>query len=215
MKNTLPDELAPHRCKVKGVNKATSGLHLVLTGLAVVEGAVRVPLLLLTTGPRKLVIAASSPIPHLKAFQCQGESTEKLCISTAFTCTCSMVPPGSCISQGEVELSRSFCWRSHFLNSLFRIELFLYLCCWDSVFLLTKMHIFPLLALRISLLVLNLFLVEREDQGPTGRVFSISGGFGSGIEKKVGYRAGSDRVLVLKYSIGYFRVSYFLSGISG
>ena len=84
MKNTLPDELAPHRCKVKGVNKTTSGLHLVLTGLAVVEGAVRVPLLLLTTGPRKLVIAASSPIPHLKAFQCQGESTEKSCIFNCF-----------------------------------------------------------------------------------------------------------------------------------
>ena len=85
MKNMLPDELAPHRCKVKGVSKTTSGLHLVLAGLAVVEGAVRVPLLLLTTGPRKIVVATSSPIPHLKAFQCQGESTENHVFSTAFT----------------------------------------------------------------------------------------------------------------------------------
>jgi len=49
-------------------------------------------------------------------------------------------------------------------------------------------------------------------QRPTGRVFFS---IGSGIEKKVGWRAGSVQVGVLKYSIGYFRVSYLLSGISG
>ena len=58
-------------------------------------------------------------------------------------------------------------------------------------------------------------LLFKCQQGPKSRVFSISGGFGSGIEKKVGYRAGLGRELVLKYSIGYVRVSYFLSGISG
>ena len=57
-----PDELAPHRCQVKGVTKSGSTLH--LAGLAVVEGAVRVSLLLLTTGAREIIVAASS-IPHL------------------------------------------------------------------------------------------------------------------------------------------------------
>ena len=42
------------------------------------------------------------------------------------------------------------------------------------------------------------------NQGPTGRVFSILGGFGSGIEKNFGYRAGSGRVGVLNYLIRYF-----------
>ena len=80
VKNISPDELAPHRCKVKGATKATSSLHLALAGLAVVEGAVRVPLLLLTTGSREIVVAASSSIPHLNDFQCQRESAEKSCI---------------------------------------------------------------------------------------------------------------------------------------
>ena len=40
---------------------------------------------------------------------------------------------------------------------------------------------------------------------------------GSGwvLDKIPGSRSGSGRVGVLKYSIGYFRVSYLLSGISG
>ena len=62
-----PDELAPHRREVKGVTKSASTLHLApvaAAGLAVVEGAVRIPLLLLTTGAREIVVAASS-IPHL------------------------------------------------------------------------------------------------------------------------------------------------------
>ena len=64
------DELTPHRWKIKGATKATSSLHLTLAGLAVVKGAVRVPLLLLTTGPREVVVAASLSIPYLVDFQC-------------------------------------------------------------------------------------------------------------------------------------------------
>ena len=46
--------------------------------------------------------------------------------------------------------------------------------------------------------------------------FWISGGFRSGIEeKKIGQRAGSIRVGMLKYSTGYIRVPYLRSGISG
>ena len=44
--------------------------------------------------------------------------------------------------------------------------------------------------------------------------FSISGGFRSGIGKKVGWRAGSGRVEELNFLIRYFRVPYLLSGIS-
>ena len=49
-----------------------------------------------------------------------------------------------------------------------------------------------------------------------GKVFSISGGFGSGIEKKLGSgRVRDGRVERLKYSIVYIQVPYLLSGISG
>ena len=50
-------------------------------------------------------------------------------------------------------------------------------------------------------------------QGPTGRLFfSIWGGFGSGIEKKVGWRGGSGRVEELNFWPGIS--GYLFSGIS-
>ena len=59
-------------------------------------------------------------------------------------------------------------------------------------------------------------------QGPTGRLFfSIWGGFGSGIEKKVGWRGGSGRVEELNFWSGisgyliYSRVFPVMSDISG
>ena len=65
-------------------------------------------------------------------------------------------------------------------------------------------------------------------QGPTGRIFSISGGFRSGIEKvklaggfrsgiekKLGQRHGSSRVEVMKSSIRFFQVLNLFSVISG
>ena len=53
------------------------------------------------------------------------------------------------------------------------------------------------------------------DQCPTGRVFQYRIGSGRVLEKIPGSGSGSGRVGVLKYTIGYFRVSFLLSGISG
>ena len=50
---------------------------------------------------------------------------------------------------------------------------------------------------------------------PTGRVFQCRVGSGRVLEKIPGSGSGSGRVGVLKYTIGYFRVSVSLSGISG
>ena len=52
-------------------------------------------------------------------------------------------------------------------------------------------------------------------QCPTGRVFQYRVGSGRVLEKIPGSGSGSGRVGVLKYKIGYFRVSFLLSGISG
>ena len=53
------------------------------------------------------------------------------------------------------------------------------------------------------------------NQCPTGRVFQHRVGSGRVLEKIPGSGSGSGRVGVLKYTIGYFRVSFLLSGISG
>ena len=50
-------------------------------------------------------------------------------------------------------------------------------------------------------------------QCPASRVFQYWVGLGRVLEKIPG--SGSGRVGVLKYTIGYFRVSFLLSGISG
>ena len=52
-------------------------------------------------------------------------------------------------------------------------------------------------------------------QCPTGRVFQYRVGSGRVLEKIPGSGSGSGRVGVLKYTVGYFRVSFLLSGISG
>ena len=52
-------------------------------------------------------------------------------------------------------------------------------------------------------------------QCPTGRVFQYRVGSGRVLEKIPGSGSGSGRVGVLKYMIGYFRVSFLLSGSSG
>ena len=52
-------------------------------------------------------------------------------------------------------------------------------------------------------------------QCPTSRVFQYRVGSGRVLEKIPGSGSGSGRVGVLKYTIGYFRVSFLLSGISG
>ena len=52
-------------------------------------------------------------------------------------------------------------------------------------------------------------------QCPTGRVFQYRVGSGRVLEKIPGSGSGSGRVGVLKYTSGYFRVSFLLSGISG
>ena len=57
--------------------------------------------------------------------------------------------------------------------------------------------------------------LELWEQCPTGRVFQYRVGSGRVLEKIPGSGSGSGRVGVLKYTIGYFRVSFLLSGISG
>ena len=52
-------------------------------------------------------------------------------------------------------------------------------------------------------------------QCPAGRVFQYRVGSGRVLDKIPGIGSGSGRVGVSKNTIGYFRVSFFLSGISG
>ena len=52
-------------------------------------------------------------------------------------------------------------------------------------------------------------------QCPAGRVFQYWVGSGRVLDKIAGSGSGSGRVGVLKFTIGYFRVSFLLSGISG
>ena len=54
-----------------------------------------------------------------------------------------------------------------------------------------------------------------DNQCPAGRVFQYRVGSGRVLDKIPGSGSGSGRVGVLKNTIGYFRVSFFLSGISG
>ena len=51
-------------------------------------------------------------------------------------------------------------------------------------------------------------------QCPAGRVFQYRVGSGRVLDKILGSGSGSGRVGVSKYTIGYFQVSFFLSGIS-
>ena len=53
------------------------------------------------------------------------------------------------------------------------------------------------------------------DQCPAGRVFQYRVGSVRVLDKTPGSGSGLGRVGVLKYTIGYFRVSFLLSGISG
>ena len=52
-------------------------------------------------------------------------------------------------------------------------------------------------------------------QCPAGRVFQYRVGSGRVLDKMPGSGSGSGRVGVWKNTIGYFLVSFFLSGISG
>ena len=52
-------------------------------------------------------------------------------------------------------------------------------------------------------------------QCPAGRVFQYRVGSGRVLDKIPGSGSGSGRVGVSKNTIGYFRVSFLLSGISG
>ena len=56
---------------------------------------------------------------------------------------------------------------------------------------------------------------ECQRQCPAGRVFQYRVGSGRVLNKIPGSGSGSGRVRVSKNTIGYFRVSFFLSGISG
>ena len=52
-------------------------------------------------------------------------------------------------------------------------------------------------------------------QCPAGRVFHYRVGSGRVLDKIPGSGSGSGRVGVTKNTIGYFRVSFLLSGMSG
>ena len=58
-------------------------------------------------------------------------------------------------------------------------------------------------------------VLSTDKQCPAGRVFQYRVGSGQVLDKIPGSGSGSGRVGVLKYTIGYFRVSFLLSGISG
>ena len=58
-------------------------------------------------------------------------------------------------------------------------------------------------------------LPQAQGQCPAGRVFQYRVGSGRVLDKIPGSGSGSGRVRVSKNMIGYFRVSFFLSGISG
>jgi len=51
-------------------------------------------------------------------------------------------------------------------------------------------------------------------QCPAGRVFQYRVGSGRVLDKILGSGSGSGRVVVSKNTVGYFRVSFLLSGIS-
>ena len=53
------------------------------------------------------------------------------------------------------------------------------------------------------------------DQCPAGRVFQYRVGSGRVLDKILGSGLGSGRVGVSENTIGYFRVPFLLSGISG
>ena len=59
------------------------------------------------------------------------------------------------------------------------------------------------------------FAERSQDQCPAGRGFQYRVGSGRVLDKIPGSGVGSGRVGVSKSMIGYFRVSFFLSGISG
>ena len=52
-------------------------------------------------------------------------------------------------------------------------------------------------------------------QCPAGRVFQYWVGLSRVVDKILGSGSGSGRVGVSKFTIGYFRVSFLFSGISG
>ena len=56
---------------------------------------------------------------------------------------------------------------------------------------------------------------RKEVQCPAGRVFQYRVGSGRVVDKIPGSGSGSGRVGVSKNTIGYFRVFFLLSGISG
>ena len=56
---------------------------------------------------------------------------------------------------------------------------------------------------------------KTNDQCPAGRVFQYRVGLGRVLYKIPGSGSGLGRVGVSKNTIGYFRVSFLLSGISG
>ena len=62
---------------------------------------------------------------------------------------------------------------------------------------------------------LSLSLSLAPDQCPEGRIFQCRVGSGRVLDKIPGSGSGSGRVGVSKNTIGYFRVSFLLSGISG
>ena len=53
------------------------------------------------------------------------------------------------------------------------------------------------------------------EQCPAGRVFQYRVGSGRVLDKIPSSGSGSSRVGVSKYTIGYFRISFLLSGMSG
>ena len=55
---------------------------------------------------------------------------------------------------------------------------------------------------------------KRPNQCPAGRVFQYRVGWGRVLDKILGSGSGSGRVVVSKNTVGYFRVSFLLSGIS-
>ena len=58
-------------------------------------------------------------------------------------------------------------------------------------------------------------MIECHLQCPVGRVFQYRFGPGWVLDKIPGSGSGSGRVRVSEYTIGYFRVSFLLSGIYG
>ena len=58
-------------------------------------------------------------------------------------------------------------------------------------------------------------MIECHLQCPVGRVFQYRVGSGGVLDKIPSSGSGSGRVRVSEYMIGYFRVSFLLSGIYG